>query len=64
MTENKQNVYDDFHAAGDWLVDNGVTTREQLGIYGGSNGGLLVGAAVTQYPEKYRAVVCRPRCWT
>ena len=33
MTENKQNVYDDFHAAGDWLVDNGVTTREQLGIY-------------------------------
>lgn len=58
MMENKQNVYDDFHAAGDWLVDNGVTTRGQLGIYGGSNGGLLVGVALTQHPEKYRAVVC------
>lgn len=58
MMENKQNVYDDFHAAGDWLVDNGVTTRAQLGIFGGSNGGLLVGVALTQHPEKYAAVVC------
>ena len=58
MMEHKQNVYDDFHAAGDWLVENGVTTRGQLGIFGGSNGGLLVGAALTQHPEKYAAVVC------
>ncbi|WP_344658882.1 prolyl oligopeptidase family serine peptidase [Catenulispora subtropica] len=58
MMENKQNVYDDFHAASDWLVDNGVTTRDRLGIYGGSNGGLLVGVALTQHPEKYAAVVC------
>jgi prolyl oligopeptidase len=58
MMENKQNVYDDYHAAGDWLVDNGITTREQLGVFGGSNGGLLVGVALTQHPEKYAAVVC------
>ncbi|NUP50299.1 MAG: S9 family peptidase [Catenulispora sp.] len=58
MMAKKQNVYDDFHAAGDWLVENGVTTRGQLGIYGGSNGGLLVGVALTQHPEKYAAVIC------
>ncbi|MBW8804504.1 MAG: S9 family peptidase [Catenulisporales bacterium] len=58
MMAHKQNVYDDFHAAGDWLVENRVTTRAQLGIFGGSNGGLLVGAALTQHPEKYAAVVC------
>ena len=58
MFGKKQNVFDDFHAAGDWLVDNGWTTREQLGIFGGSNGGLLVGAALTQRPDAYAAVVC------
>ena len=58
MLGNKQNVFDDFHAAGDWLVDNGITTRERLAILGGSNGGLLVGAAVTQRPDAYAAVVC------
>ncbi|HEY1488732.1 MAG TPA: prolyl oligopeptidase family serine peptidase, partial [Micromonosporaceae bacterium] len=58
MRESKQNVFDDFHAAGDWLVAEGLTTPERLGIYGGSNGGLLVGAAVTQRPEAYAAVVC------
>jgi len=58
MREHKQNVFDDFHAAGDWLVAQGITTYEQLGIFGGSNGGLLVGAALTQHPEKYAAVVC------
>ena len=58
MMAHKQNVYDDFHAAGDWLVDNGVTTRDRLGIHGGSNGGLLVGVAMTQHPEKYSAVLC------
>ncbi len=58
MFGNKQNVFDDFHAAGDFLVEQGWTTREQLGIFGGSNGGLLVGAALTQRPEAYAAVVC------
>jgi len=58
MFGNKQNVFDDFHAAGDWLVDQGWTTREQLGIFGGSNGGLLVGAALTQRPDAYAAVIC------
>ncbi|RJQ74543.1 S9 family peptidase [Pseudonocardiaceae bacterium YIM PH 21723] len=58
MRENKQNVFDDFHAAADWLINWGWTTPEQLSIMGGSNGGLLVGAALTQRPELYRAVVC------
>jgi prolyl oligopeptidase len=58
MFGSKQNVFDDFHAAGDWLVEQGWTTREQLGVFGGSNGGLLVGAALTQRPDAYAAVVC------
>jgi prolyl oligopeptidase len=55
---NKQNVFDDFHAACDALVSAGTTTTIQLSIMGGSNGGLLVGAALTQRPAAYRAVVC------
>jgi prolyl oligopeptidase len=58
MREHKQNVFDDFHAAAEFLVAAGWTTPEQLGGSGGSNGGLLVGAALTQRPELYRAVVC------
>ncbi|MDQ1542116.1 MAG: prolyl oligopeptidase, partial [Actinomycetota bacterium] len=58
MRSHKQNVFDDFHAAADALVEQGWTTPEQLGISGGSNGGLLVGAALTQAPQKYAAVVC------
>ena len=58
MLGNKQNVFDDFHAAGEWLIANGWTTREQLAINGGSNGGLLVGAAMTQRPDLFNAVVC------
>ncbi|HZY26833.1 MAG TPA: prolyl oligopeptidase family serine peptidase [Jiangellaceae bacterium] len=58
MREHKQNVLDDFHAAAEFLVAAGWTTPEQLGVSGGSNGGLLVGAALTQRPELYRAVVC------
>ena len=54
----KQNVFDDFHAAGDWLVSSGYTTRDRLAIAGGSNGGLLVGVALTQRPWAYRAVWC------
>lgn len=55
---NKQNVFDDLHAAATALIGSGVTTAEQLAIMGGSNGGLLVGAALTQRPTLYRAVVC------
>ncbi|MFI6908931.1 prolyl oligopeptidase family protein [Nonomuraea sp. NPDC050394] len=58
MLGNKQNVFDDFHAAAEHLIATGVTTSAQLGISGGSNGGLLVGAALTQRPELYAAVVC------
>jgi prolyl oligopeptidase len=58
MREHKTNVFDDFAAASDHLVDTGLTTRAQLGISGRSNGGLLVGAALTRHPEKYAAVVC------
>ncbi|MDP1877540.1 MAG: prolyl oligopeptidase family serine peptidase [Actinomycetota bacterium] len=54
----KQNVYDDFHAAAQYLAHQGWTTPAQLGIYGGSNGGLLVGAAMTQRPDLVNAVVC------
>jgi prolyl oligopeptidase len=49
--ENKTNVFDDFEAAADWLVDNGRTSRDRLAIRGGSNGGLLVGAALTRRPD-------------
>ena len=55
---NKQNVFDDFHAAAEHLIAAGWTTPDQLAISGGSNGGLLVGAALTQRPDLYRAVVC------
>ncbi|WP_188990934.1 prolyl oligopeptidase family serine peptidase [Saccharopolyspora thermophila] len=58
MREHKQNTFDDFHAAAQHLVDEGWTTPDQLAISGGSNGGLLVGAALTQRPDLYRAVVC------
>jgi prolyl oligopeptidase len=58
MLDRKQNVFDDFVAAADWLVANRYTRPERLSITGGSNGGLLVGAALTQHPEKFRAVVC------
>ena len=58
MLGNKQNVFDDFHAAAEWLEREGWTTRDQLAIHGGSNGGLLVGAAATQRPDLYGAVVC------
>ena len=58
MREHKQHVFDDFAAVADALVADGWTTPERLAISGGSNGGLLVGAALTQRPQAYAAVVC------
>jgi prolyl oligopeptidase len=55
----KQNVFDDFAAAAQFLVHEGWTKPARLGINGGSNGGLLMGAAMTQHPELYGAVVCQ-----
>jgi prolyl oligopeptidase len=53
----KQNVFDDFVAAAEWLVKEGYTKPDRLAILGGSNGGLLVNAALTQRPELFRAAV-------
>lgn len=56
LRENRQRAFDDFHAVAANLKADGTTSR--LGIYGGSNGGLLVGVAYTQKPELYDAVIC------
>ncbi|MEZ6183403.1 MAG: prolyl oligopeptidase family serine peptidase [Planctomycetota bacterium] len=53
----KQNVFDDFYAAAEWLIAKGYTNPERLAIQGGSNGGLLTGAAVVQRPELFRAAI-------
>jgi prolyl oligopeptidase len=58
MREHKQHVFDDFHAAAEKLIADGWTTSDQLTVWGGSNGGLLVGASVTQRPDLSAAAVC------
>jgi prolyl oligopeptidase len=54
---NRQTAYDDFLSAAEWLIRAGRTTADKLAIFGGSNSGLLVGAAMTQRPDLFRAVV-------
>jgi len=58
LLENRQRAFDDFIAVGEDLVAKGITSPEHLGISGGSNGGLLVGAVITQRPDLFGAVVC------
>ena len=59
MLDKKQNVFDDFIAAAEHLMAAKYTDKERLAIQGGSNGGLLMGAAFTQRPDLFRAVVCQ-----
>jgi prolyl oligopeptidase len=59
MRERKQNVFDDFIAAAEWLESTGRAARGRVAIEGGSNGGLLVGACLVQRPELFGAAICR-----
>lgn len=58
MFEHKQNVFDDWFTAAEYLLENHYTTRERLAITGRSNGGLLMGASMTQRPDLYGAILC------
>ncbi len=55
---NRQVAFDDFIAAADWLCENGFTSPDKLAVFGGSNSGILVGAAITQRPRLFRAALC------
>ncbi|MFN4284335.1 MAG: prolyl oligopeptidase family serine peptidase [Lacibacter sp.] len=57
MLENKQNVFDDFIAAAEWLIANNYTNNSKIAIRGGSNGGLLVGACMTQRPDLFKVAL-------
>ena len=59
LKENRQKAFDDFIAVAESLIEGGLTSNKHLGIMGGSNGGLLVGATFTQRPELFNAVVCQ-----
>lgn len=59
LKEKRQNIYNDFAAVAENLIDKKITTNKKLGIMGGSNGGLLMGVAFTQRPDLYNAVVCQ-----
>jgi prolyl oligopeptidase len=59
MLHNKQNVFDDFIYAAKWLIENKYTSRHRLAIIGGSNGGLLTAACMTQQPQLFGAVICQ-----
>jgi prolyl oligopeptidase len=58
MLKNKQNCFDDFIATAEWAISEKYTNRNKLAIRGGSNGGLLMGAMVTQRPDLFKAVIC------
>ncbi len=59
MFEKKQNVFDDFISAAEWLIEKKYTNPQRIAIQGGSNGGLLMGAVTVQRPELFRAVLCQ-----
>jgi prolyl oligopeptidase len=56
--ENRQNSFDDFIAAAEWLISEGLSAHDCIAVGGGSNAGLLVGAAITQRPDLFRAAIC------